>query len=247
MAYEKAFHGWSKTPFSRILPQLRHDLFYRLINMDVDGLEDVGRSEWKCNWMVRTADLNASSVVYAAGVGRDIAFEHELADRFGCEILLIDPSPTGLETMERQEHVRPEFKAVHKALAGHDGDLNLAPPHDEDEGSWVSMVDENPSGIVQENTIKVPCITIKSLMREFGHESIDLLKIDIEGAEYGVLEAIMESGVSIKQIAVEYHNKVIPGFTAKQTMASLIRLYRLGYRLIYKHGSNHTLLLKSAV
>lgn len=213
--------------------------------MNVEGLEDIGLSEWKCNWMVRTKGLDSHSVVYSAGVGRDISFEHELADRFGCKVILIDPSPTGLECLSEEKNKRPEFIAINKALAGHDGELVLTPPRDADEGSWVSVVEENPDDTPKTDAIKVPCITIRTLMQQNGHTHIDLLKMDIEGAEYGVLEAIMRSGVTIKQIAVEYHNKVIPGFTAKQTMTSLLKLRKLGYRLIYKMGSNHTLLLKS--
>lgn len=246
MSFEKALsQSGKKLSWSRLLARYRHDIFYSFINMDVDGLEDIGRSDWKCSWMVRTKGLDSNSVIYSAGVGRDISFEHELADRFGCKVILIDPSPTGLETLSEERNKRPEFIAVNKALAGHDGVLVLSPPRDADEGSWVSVVAENPGDVPQTDSIQVPCVTIRTLMEQNGHTQIDLLKMDIEGAEYGVLEAVMSSGVTIKQIAVEYHNKVIPGFTAKQTMASLLKLRKLGYRLIYKMGSNHTLLLKS--
>lgn len=82
-------------------------------------------------------------------------------------------------------------------------------------------------------------------MKKYGHTHVDLLKIDIEGAEYGVLEAIMESGVQIRQIAVEFHNGVLPGIPRKLTIRTLIKLYRYGYRIVHKGGSNHTLCLAS--
>lgn len=202
-------------------------------------LEDMGKSGWNCNWTVWTGNLRKNPIVYSAGVGRDISFEHEMADRFGIRIHLIDPSPTGVETMARSENDRTEFVFHQLALAGHDGELLLDPPPNAEEGSWVSVVSQE--GEASADAIRVPCSTMGSLMRKLGHERVDLLKIDVEGAEYGIIRHVLRERVRIDQIAVEYHNGVLPGFSRKQTVLSLIRLYMAGYLLVYKTGSNHTL------
>lgn len=246
MAFDHALNS-TKTLLSlhSLMAGLRHDLFYTFLHRSASGLADLGDSSESCNWTIRTSLLSSESVVYSAGVGRDISFEHALADRFGMKILLLDPSPTGLETMKKLEHQRKEFEFLPVALAGHEGELFLSPPGNPEEGSWVSEISQSGSRIANAEMVNVKCETVSSLMRKFGHTHVDLLKIDIEGAEYGVLEAIMESGAHIRQIAVEFHNGVLPGIPRSLTIRTLIKLYRHGYRIVHKGGSNHTLCLAS--
>jgi FkbM family methyltransferase len=246
MAFDHALNSWkSLMSFHGLVAGLRHDLFYTLLHRRTSDLADLGDSRESCNWTIRTSALDSNSVVYSAGVGRDISFEHALADRFGMKILLLDPSPTGLETMKKPEHQRQEFEFLPVALAGHEGELNLSQPGNPEEGSWVSETSHSGTMIPDAEMVTVKCETVSSLMKKFGHTHVDLLKIDIEGAEYGVLEAIMESGVHIRQIAVEFHNGVLPGIPRSLTIKTLLKLYRHGYRIVHKGGSNHTLYLAS--
>jgi hypothetical protein len=41
-----------------------------------------------------------------------------------------------------------------------------------------------------------------------GHKHIDVLKMDIEGSEYDVIEDIINSNISITQILVEFHDRL---------------------------------------
>jgi len=119
-------------------------------------------------------------------------------------------------------------------VAGRDGTIRLTPPTDEAEGSWHLSHD---SAVGQQ----LEAISLPSLMREFDLPRIDLLKMDIEGSEYDVATALCREGPRIRQICVEYHNQVLPGYTRGATVRSLLALWRTGYRLIHKDGSNHTL------
>ena len=42
-------------------------------------------------------------------------------------------------------------------------------------------------------------------MKSNGHSHLDLLKIDIEGAEYEVLNYLINKSISVTQILVEFH------------------------------------------
>ncbi len=50
-------------------------------------------------------------------------------------------------------------------------------------------------------------------LSEFISDDIDLLKLDVEGAEMGVLEDLAESGAlpRIRRMAIEYHHHISPG------------------------------------
>ena len=56
-------------------------------------------------------------------------------------------------------------------------------PPDADEGSWFAAE--------KSATLEVPCVDLATLMRRNGDNHIDLLKLDIEGAEYGVLDDLL--------------------------------------------------------
>jgi hypothetical protein len=52
----------------------------------------------------------------------------------------------------------------------------------------------------------VPARTITSIAAEFGDSSIELLKLDIEGAEYAVLGGIDLAALGVRVLCVEYHS-----------------------------------------
>jgi FkbM family methyltransferase len=54
----------------------------------------------------------------------------------------------------------------------------------------------------------LPVRSVTSIMKEFGHSRIDLLKIDVEGSEYRMLEGLIDSGMCnvIQQMTLEWHH-----------------------------------------
>lgn len=214
---------------------LRHDFFYASIADWRPGkLETFGNQASGCSWSLSPVSLTADSIVISAGAGRDISFELELVDRIGCRIVLLDPSETGLETMQKKENRHPNIEFIPKALSSMDEPIYLMPPLDSEEGSWRLCTKENA-------TVTVPAVSLATLMKERGILKIDLLKMDIEGSEYPVVDSIVEANLPIQQICVEYHNAVLPGYSRSGTIGSLLKLWRKGYRIIHKGGSNHTL------
>jgi len=79
-------------------------------------------------------------------------------------------------------------------------------------------------------------------MRENGHDHLDLLKLDIEGSEYAVLDDLLKQRIPVRQICVEYHNGTLPGIRRSQTIRSILKLLARGYKLIDYEGGNHTFL-----
>ena len=86
---------------------------------------------------------------------------------------------------------------------------------------------------------------LTTVMKELGHERIDLLKLDIEGAEYGVIEDMQSSGILPKQLLVEFHHRFEEVGT-KKTEEALARLKSMGYSLVHvtDTGEEYTLVLR---
>ena len=60
--------------------------------------------------------------------------------------------------------------------------------------SWMQMVIEDPMRTMSRNVTKFPVDTLDNLMQDIGHDWIDVLKVDIEGAEWPMLKALLDSG-----------------------------------------------------
>jgi len=84
--------------------------------------------------------------------------------------------------------------------------LKFYPPRNEDYVS-CSLFKHQDSN---EEPILVKIVTLDKIMRKLGHEKIDILKMDIEGAEYEVIEDIIEKSIFPGQILIEFHHKFKP-------------------------------------
>ncbi len=217
----------------RALKDIRYQAFYGLMQSRGWPLLELGERSTGCSWHFSPEGLNAQSIVYSGGVGRDVTFEHALVKRFGCSLVLFDPSPTGRETMSLPENQISQFKFHPVALSGHCGTLRFAPPQNAAEGSWFAH--ENVPGMVE-----VPAVDLATLMERNGHDHIDLLKIDIEGAEYEVLNHLLERRLNVRQVAVEFHHSNLPGIRRSQSIRAILKLRLAGYKLIDQSGNNHT-------
>lgn len=219
----------------RTLKDLRYRLFYGLMQKRGFPLVSMGNPDTGCAWTFCPRGLGPGSIIYSGGVGRDVTFEHALVKNFGCNVVLFDPSPTGLETMALPENQIPQFRHHAVALAEKSGTLRFAPPKEEQEGSWFTA----PEG---EATIEVPCVDLATLMQRNGHDHIDLLKIDIEGAEYGVLDDLLRRKLRVGQVLVEFHHLNLPGIRRSQTIRAIVKMSMASYRLLDQQGGNHTFL-----
>ena len=72
--------------------------------------------------------------------------------------------------------------------------------------------------------------TLESFMRLNNHDRIDILKMDIEGAEYEVIEALPKNRVAINQILIEFHH-MYKGIPISKTVDAISTLSNLGFEL----------------
>lgn len=180
--------------------------------------------------------------VISAGVGRYVTFEKALTDRWHVEMILVDPSPTGRQTMKEMGDVRGiSYQAV--GLAAEDGVSRFARPIDESEGSFF-MASE---GVASEDMIDFQCKSLNTLMKEANRTEIDVLKLDIEGAEYSVIDRFLAERLVIKQLCVEIHTRHRSGADVGLLAAAglIFRLYRAGYRVVFNNAMDFTFTHKS--
>jgi hypothetical protein len=81
-----------------------------------------------------------------------------------------------------------------------------------------------------EERVTVKMKSLEDIIHELGHTHIDVLKMDIEGAEYDVIENILNSKISITQILIEFHDRFFGGKTLR-SQQSIEKLRNNGYEI----------------
>jgi hypothetical protein len=83
---------------------------------------------------------------------------------------------------------------------------------------------------------------LNTIMVELGHAKIDVLKMDIEGAEYEVLTDLIERRIRPSQILVEFHHR-FDGIGKDHTLQVMNRLARAGYQIAFVSSSGREVTL----
>lgn len=128
---------------------------------------------------------NGKCVVHSYGANIQIQFDTELKNRTNCEFHSFDINPKLLGTAGP----RLQQAGVNFHLWGI-GDHEFT---------------------TQENGVDVPIKTFQTIMKELGNIRLDILKMDVEGAEYQSLMLLAESPgclelpATVQQILVELH------------------------------------------
>jgi len=103
-------------------------------------------------------------VIYSAGISTESSFEAELVRRTKCQVFGFDFSVDKFgPEVEDFAPIRAQTKFFKYGISGKD------------------QPEANP-----------PMRTLQSLMKEHGHAFIDILKVDIEGAEFDTLTSMMQ-------------------------------------------------------
>ena len=174
------------------------------------------------------AGLDRQSVCYCAGAGEDISFDCALAQRFHCAVRIIDPTPRAIRHFEGlKEAVRTgdrfpinnsandyyvvtaeDFQRLTFYPVGlSDGDVELKfyLPRDPTHVS-CSIVNLQRT----QEYFSAPCLRLGSIMQQAGDTRVDLLKMDIEGAEYAVIRDLVATKLLPRILLVEFDEVHMP-------------------------------------
>lgn len=186
-------------------------------------------------WFV-PREISSNWVVYSLGIGQDASFDRAVIERHGVTVHGFDPTPTAVAYVTEWRTTPPilteRFNFTPVGVWDSDCTLRFYEPKTR---GWVGSYSAlNLQGT--DRYIEVPCRTLLTLMGERGHRHIDLLKMDIEGAEYRVLNAMIEHDTPVHWLCVEF-DQPVPLAT---TRAMIKRLNGRGFLLRHVDRWNFT-------
>jgi len=125
-----------------------------------------------------------------------VNFNFSLGAKEYCDnILCIDPNTT---IQDIPEGLLFESKAL---VSNEDKEVTFYIYNDI---SGYSILNPSKDWCTLEKVIKVPACNLKEIMTKYGIEQFELIKIDIEGAEYSILNNI--DWTCSKQYSIEFHD-----------------------------------------
>ncbi|MGI9235489.1 MAG: FkbM family methyltransferase, partial [Woeseiaceae bacterium] len=173
--------------------------------------------------------LGSDSVVYSLGVGDSIDLDMDLIHHYSLTVHAFDPTPYSLEWVSGLE-LPDNFKFHPWAAAGEDGSLRLFRRVNKRGKASDVMWTADSNAADESDFVDAPAYTIATIMQKLAHTHIDVLKIDVEGAEYEILDSLGDVANLPTQLLVEYHHR-FPGIGKQRTADSIEKLKEFGYRI----------------
>lgn len=118
---------------------------------------------------------------------------------FARRVLCVEPAPDNLDLLRRNAAAHGTIDVLPFALAGHGGRRALRLGQNGSRHSFLSTPDER-------GCVEVEAISLETLFTEHQVERCDLLKLDVEGAEYEILRGLPPALWSrVRRVRMEYH------------------------------------------
>ena len=188
-------------------------------------IETVSYDEWEFS----PNYLGNDAIVYSLGVGDSIEFDLKIIDYYKALVFAFDPTPYAMEWLNKQ--IIPErLKFYPWAVSGKDGEFSMTQrvnhKGQKSEIMWTELLSHEHS----DKIITVPSLTISSIMKELSHQKIDLMKVDVEGTEYEIIDHLIQYNIKPKQLLVEFHHRFE---TKNKTMTkkAIQDLQEIGYKI----------------
>lgn len=214
-------------------------LIRQMFGLEPDIKPDISKQTLKlgdkgADWTIIPDLLDCGSVVYSVGVGTNISFDLELI-KMGALVYAFDPTPRSIKWLEKQSLPKMFF-------------FNPWGLGDKDKTeTFIAPSGVNVSYRKGLGKDSFAVFKYKTLMKKLNHlNPPKLLKMDIEGFEYGVVDDIVRINRNIlpEQLLVEFHHR-FSGFSKKDTLKAVARLRNIGYKLysISAVGQEYSFLL----
>lgn len=179
------------------------------------------------------------STIIDVGCGFEAELSTTLINRFGLKAFAVDPTHKHASFLHEIElKYQPNFKHLPFALAADNGETTFFEAENCESGSLLT----SHKNVMTHHTTeyKVKLIDLPGLIKLTGVEVIDLLKIDIEGAEYNLFNSTNLNALKqVKQLFIEFHHISIDKIYAKDTKNIVRKIESEGFKSFTYDGLNY--------
>jgi len=169
------------------------------------------------------------SVIIDVGCSYEAELSVMMIEAYNATAFAVDPTRKHGEALRRLEKKYcGKFSYIQAALCADDCTIKFSESMDNESGSVLKDHINVLNDRVQE--YEVEGLSLNSLLDRTGIESVDYLKLDLEGAEYQMLSpAPIEALKRCRQIFVEFHHHAVDRFTEQDTFAIVKSIESSGF------------------
>jgi FkbM family methyltransferase len=202
--------------------EMSMSLVYRTLVAAVDRLRRMARLEHVKTHTFFAGSLTLQSVVVDLGANVG-AFADELNRRFDCRCLAVEALPDLCATIPR----RPGLEVFNVAISDADGPVTL---HLSDNRECNSVDLSIATAFGYRGTVTCEGMTLETFLERQGVGQIDLLKVDIEGAEGPMFGATPDAVLQrARQVSIEFHDFIRDSISTEEVRSIFDRMGRLGF------------------
>lgn len=182
-----------------------------------------------CGWAIPVDRIDSNSVVVDIGLGEDISFSRSLIRKYGCTVHGFDPTPRAIHYVTQL--AEPKVVLHEFGVAAQRGRASFYLPNDDAHVSGSLAMAEH----LGQRAIEVNILTLGDVFELLKVERIHLLKIDIEGAEFDLIDdpSFKDWAIRIDCICIEFHHRW-PNFGSVATLRAVQRLRELDFRCVWR-------------
>ncbi len=179
-----------------------------------------------------------TSTVIDVGCGHVAEFSVHLIERYGLRVFGVDPTRKHRPCLQALE-ARTQGRFRHLALAVA-RDCGRVQFHESKYNESGSLLKEHANVRRDEiATYDVQVVDLPELVRRVAADRIDLLKLDLEGAEYELLAGITTDALApFEQLFVEFHHHCTD-YAPHDTRRIVARLRSCGLHAFTRDGDNY--------
>ena len=212
-------------------------------------------------WWIPTAlNLNSTSTVISAGAGEDISFDLAIQSEFGCTVEIYDPTERAQKHFEEiQNYYKPNFSGFSGNIQK-DYEFWISPLNPNfakinfnnfglaSTDSTVKFYKQTNPDYVSQSVLPNMYGTeytianmkrLQTVLKEKGLKKVDILKLDIEGAELQVLESMLEDEIYPTVLCIEF-DYYLKGKDTGETEKIIKKLFDVGYKILNNANWNIT-------